>query len=295
MLRNNSREDVSITKLYAILLGSAFVMLFITVGLSGLVASVDYSNRSETLIITCIQAILVFIIPSYLTAFYQTGNVRKELSINRFPDKKFFFYILGIYIVVTIPMNQLIFWNEHISLPESFREIELMMRSMEKAAQDATKEVMSDKSWFGLISGILIIGVLTGFAEEVFFRGGLQRISYNIMSRHASVWFSAFIFSFVHFQFYGFFPRLLLGALFGYFYLYSGSLWTSIFAHALNNSVAILIAWLSCRGYIDGEYVDSIGISSDGIPWIPFLCLPLFCILFKNYIDLAKVDNRSGN
>jgi membrane protease YdiL (CAAX protease family) len=57
---------------------------------------------------------------------------------------------------------------------------------------------------------------------------------------HAAVWITAFIFSAIHMQAFGLVPRMLLGALFGYMAVWSGSLWLAVLAHALNNSLTTL-------------------------------------------------------
>jgi hypothetical protein len=63
----------------------------------------------------------------------------------------------------------------------------------------------------------------------------------------------------MHFQFYGFFPRLLLGALFGYLFHWSGTLWIPIFAHFVNNAAAVMLSY-----YAEGkgglqEQLDELG------------------------------------
>jgi membrane protease YdiL (CAAX protease family) len=47
----------------------------------------------------------------------------------------------------------------------------------------------------------------------------------------------------MHFQFFGFIPRLLLGALFGYYYYWSKNLWIPIIAHVLNNGIIVIYAF----------------------------------------------------
>ena len=86
------------------------------------------------------------------------------------------------------------------------------------------------------------------------FRGSLQRlISERKINIHVAVWVTAFIFSIIHLQIFGFVPRLLLGAFFGYMLAWSGSLWLPIMAHAFNNSLT------SCSYYYT---------SMNDIPWI---------------------------
>jgi hypothetical protein len=66
----------------------------------------------------------------------------------------------------------------------------------------------------------------------------LAKMTRNI---HAAVWITAMLFSLIHVQFYGFLPRMIMGALLGYFVVWSGSLWTSILAHFINNASAFLM------------------------------------------------------
>ena len=56
---------------------------------------------------------------------------------------------------------------------------------------------------------------------------------------HLSIWLTALVFSAVHMQFLGFFPRLILGAVLGYMLVWSGSLWLPIVAHFTNNAFAV--------------------------------------------------------
>lgn len=97
----------------------------------------------------------------------------------------------------------------------------------------------------------------------MFFRAGLQKaLTSSGLNHHLAIWTAAFIFSAVHFQFFGFVPRLLLGALFGYLYCYTGSIWIAATAHALNNSLVVLSAWLTARGVVDVRF-DEIGTGGE--------------------------------
>jgi hypothetical protein len=81
---------------------------------------------------------------------------------------------------------------------------------------------------------------------------------------HAAIWATAVIFSALHLQFFGFVPRMLMGAFFGYLVYWSGSLRLSIFAHALNNSLVVLNYWLYNRGFLTTN-LDNLGVGKSGI------------------------------
>ena len=82
------------------------------------------------------------------------------------------------------------------------------------------------------------------FSEEFLFRGFLTRLISKRFRHHATIWIIAVIFSFIHFQFLGFIPRMLLGALFGYMAWWSGTLWTAVLAHIVNNTLVIVASFI---------------------------------------------------
>ncbi len=95
-----------------------------------------------------------------------------------------------------------------------------------------------------MIANLIILAVLPAAGEEMIFRGVIQRMLGRILRRgDMAVWLAAFIFSAMHFQFYGFIPRFILGLVFGYLYYWTGNLWLPVTAHIINNSVTVISSW----------------------------------------------------
>ncbi len=122
-----------------------------------------------------------------------------------------------------------------------------------------------------------------------------------------SIWITAAVFSAVHLQFFGFFPRLLLGAFFGYLIYFTRSIWPGVFAHALNNSIVVASAWRS-PGMLAGNVTDTvageafsadtIGVSFDGIPWIAIASMVALALFFRygcRYFFSRSTHRSSGN
>ncbi|MEZ0611544.1 lysostaphin resistance A-like protein [Fibrella sp. WM1] len=156
--------------------------------------------------------------------------------------------VLGI---AFMPFNGLLIeWNQHISLPDALKPLEQWMREKEDQAAELTKFLTDFRTVPQLLLAIIVIGVLPAIGEEVLFRGVLQRKfivwTGNI---HAGIWLAAAVFSAIHVQFYGFVPRMLLGALFGYLYVWSGNLWVPILAHFVNNGFTVFMYFLYQNNY----------------------------------------------
>ncbi len=155
--------------------------------------------------------------------------------------------VLGILILVTSsPFIDFIYSiNRELKLPSVFSGVEKMMDDAEHNDSQIMILFMQTPRKYDLWINLIVMAIIPALGEELIFRGCLQQIlKERIRSIHAAIWITAFIFSFIHFQFYGFFPRLLLGALLGYLFYWSGSLWVPIAAHAFNNGIQVLLAYL---------------------------------------------------
>ena len=199
-----------------------------------------------------LQDLLMFVVPTIATAVIVTRYPARLLMIDSRPTA-FGILLTVLAIIVMIPfMNVIVAWNESIRLPESMSALEEFMKNAEANAAAMTRQLMGTDTIGSIIMSILIIGLLAGFSEEFFFRGALQRLlSTAGMNIHVAVWLTAFIFSAVHTQFYGFVPRMLLGAMFGYMAVWSGSLWIAVIAHATNNSLVVIAQSVADSGGAD--------------------------------------------
>lgn len=257
-----------------LIFGLSTICMFIIAGLcAGIVTIAIPDKRQCMLISTVLQGLLLFITPTILTWYLTSSHPWHISGISTLPAIGAIGLSLLLYIAAYPLMSQSIFWNQNMHLPESMSALESMLKEMEDAAQLTTQQILGSTSVGALIVNILIVGFFTGFAEEMFFRGGLQKLLIGSGLKPAgAILAAALVFSAVHLQFYGFIPRFLLGAVFGYVYWKTGSIWTAAFLHALNNSLVILFSWLSARGIMTFD-PDTFLVTESGFPWPAALSL----------------------
>lgn len=192
-------------------------------------------------IATVIQDIFMFIVPSVVTAMMICRRPAEFLQIDRRPTLWLCVLVISTVIAAVPAMNVIIKWNASLHLPDSMAHAEQLMRAAEDKAAIFTHTLIGGTGTGSLIMALLIVGVLAAFSEEIFFRGTLQRLFLTSGVRiHLAVWITAIIFSAIHVQFFGFIPRLLLGAFFGYVVAWSGNLWLGVLAHFTNNALAAI-------------------------------------------------------
>lgn len=210
---------------------------------------------------TVIQDLLVFVVPPVVAAIIACRLPARLLLLNG-AGRAVWYVWMAVAFGVSLPaMNWLVEACRHLPWPE-------WVGQLEGDSEAVLWQMLGEPTVGSLVVGLLIVAVLAGFSEELYFRAGLQRLlQTRPMSAHAAVWITAVVFSAFHLQFYGFIPRLLLGAWFGYLALWSGTVWLPVAAHVLNNATVVVSQWLCRRGAV-ATSLDTLGADpSTGAGW----------------------------
>ena len=225
------------------------------------------------------QQVGLFLVPAILLGITEGKKPQNFYGLKR-PNLQ----ILVLVLLLMLSSMPLMSWvnetNQKMVLPDVLKGIEQWMRKMEDEGAKTTAAILKMKSIGDFLITLFIIAIVPAICEEFLFRGALQRTFLRwIKNPHVAIWISAIIFSTIHFQFYGFFPRLFLGAAFGYIYFWTGSLWYTIFAHFLNNGFAVGMAWYFQRNNLPLNNDEEIPIQWYGYIISAILTLALFKLL----------------
>ncbi|MFA6872548.1 MAG: type II CAAX endopeptidase family protein [Bacteroidaceae bacterium] len=190
-----------------------------------------------------IQDLFLFILfPIVSQLLLCKDSLADSFSLHKYST---FSIVIGILSIICIsPFIDLsVQWNETLQLPPALHGMQQWMEASEAEATKTINLILNDPRISVFCVNFFIIAILAGIGEELFFRGLLQHllIRWTNGKIHLAIWIVAFLFSAIHLQFFGFIPRMLLGALLGYLCFYSGSLWTCIIAHAFNNGLTLLL------------------------------------------------------
>ncbi len=209
------------------------------------------------------QALGGFVLPSLFFAQLTTGNALEVKGALSKP--KWIELALGVMIILSMQpiINFMSEWNASLDFPDAFGFEQWMKDSEEKNGK--VIEMFLQMEGIGdLLITVFMIGILAGLGEEFLFRGTLQPLfEKQLGNRHAAIFLTAFLFSALHMQFYGFFPRFVLGVGLGYMLLWSGSIWVPVLVHTVNNSFAVILYYLIQHKVVD-QSVEKIG-SGDGL------------------------------
>jgi membrane protease YdiL (CAAX protease family) len=229
------------------------------------IASLNFSNPQSIPALYILQ-IVTTTIPIFATPVVFAYWIMKDPEEYVKPSFRFPWMLFVIAFFVMMVSSPLIEFlsnvNQQMVLPKWLHGLEKWMKESEESARRVTMAILQMNTLWDCIKNVILIGFLTAVAEEFMFRGGLQTIMARLTKNiHAAIWITAALFSAFHMEFYGFLPRLLLGALFGYFVAYSGSIWPAVWGHFLNNGTAVIATYLYQKKHIklnpDDEHVFS--------------------------------------
>ncbi len=194
-------------------------------------------NAGKMQILQICSAFFTFLLPAFMMAMIAYKKPMDWMGFKQ-PFKWQQVGLVVAIMLVALPVGGALGTvNQMIPIPDAWRK---SFETAEKNYGDMVLALASMKNFLGYLVGLFVFGVTAGFAEETFFRGSMQ----NIFSR----WFgvpmlaiilTAVIFSAFHFSYFGFLTRAMLGAVLGYIYYTTGSLWLSIIGHFFNNAIAV--------------------------------------------------------
>lgn len=189
----------------------------------------------------------------------------------------------GAVIAFMFPNSVFMEWNANVNFSGAFWD---WAREREDVAEKFTRFLTQFNSGSEFLLGFIAIAVLPAIGEEFTFRGWLQPALQKISGNpHVAIWFSSIIFSAFHFQFFGFLPRMLLGAMFGYFMYWSNNLWVPITAHFIQNGFTVLIVYLNQLKLVDFD-----AESTEALP-LQFV-IPITAVFFFLMYYFKKLNVR---
>lgn len=164
--------------------------------------------------------------------------------------------------------------NSAMHLPGWLSGVEQWMIDKEDQADNLIDTLVSSNTLRTMLTNLLIIALIPAVAEELIFRGVFQKILTGLFrSGHLAIWVTAFIFSAIHFQFFGFIPRFILGLVFGYLFFWSGTLWLPVLSHFINNAFPVILT------YMQGGQKISVPVETPLLKQAIYLPLPVIIIL----------------
>lgn len=229
----------------------------------------------------------LFVVPPILFTYLSGNRPFRFLKMDRLPVLVLSLSAILLMWVQLPWINAVGAWNNSIVLDGELAGLYNSLRAKEDAATTMIEAFLKMNGPLQLFATFFLVAVVPAIGEEMLFRGVLQPMFVRAFkNQHLGIWLTAFVFSFIHFQFFGFVPRLLIGVFLGYLFAWSGNLWYSIIAHMANNGIAV-VGYYSLQNKIIETSPDAIGTAENSvIQWSVSIVLTLIGLyFFKKFVD----------
>ena len=257
MRKHDSSCIVELLMLLAALVAFGLISTAFDVALKFL--GVDTSSVTAMLVSEGIATLLCFGLSAVaVTALFREGTMRQALGLDFSPRSWRNALVAAAAILLCIPIcDCLTTLNDSWHWSGSLQPLEEKLRALGQVSQSVLESFMNQQGVGYLLLNLLIVALIPGVCEELFFRGVIQKtLIRHKVNPHVAVWVTAVVFSLFHFDVFAFLPRFVLGALLGYLYLYSGSLLVNAAAHFVNNAAVVIVYYLFCGGAIQTDPSD---------------------------------------
>ncbi len=231
-----------------------------------------------------IYSLSLFFFPTFVIAYFFDKNPLNFYGLNKSAVGIDYLNVIFLIIISLPIVNFLAHLNSNLHLPSSLSFISDMMHQMEDKAKVLTDRLLSVTSFSQLIVNIIVIALVPAIGEELFFRGLIQKHLIEWFKNvHIAIFVTAFVFSAFHFQFFTFLPRLFLGIVLGYLFVWSKSLWLNITAHFTNNAIAVIAYFIIYKKSIPTNNMESFGADPKTMIFALYSTVLFFIVLYFIY------------
>ncbi|WP_416198175.1 MAG: CPBP family intramembrane metalloprotease [Sporanaerobacter sp.] len=230
MERKHMNPSIFETNIFYLIIG--VLLLF----LGGLVQS------KEIYLGLIITEYLIILLPTITYLKARGYSLKKVLKLNKISAKE----VALIFLIVIFSYPVGVFLNY------------LMILLLSNFTELKPTPIPIPKSTWEYFLGLLVISLSPGICEEVLFRGMVMS-SYEKLGKKKAIIISAILFGIFHFNLQNLVGPIFLGIIFGFIAYKTNSLFSTMIAHGVNNSIATTIAYLTMRN------MDKISIESQDI------------------------------
>jgi hypothetical protein len=221
-----------------------------TVFFSDIIAAITNNNAvTDDLIprykvVQLVSAIGSFLLPALLFGYFSSPEALPYVGV----QKSISPVLLLACLFLLVSVQPFVGWLGNLNAKINFGSMQASLQSAEDQRDRVMKVFLNMKSVSALLVNIVVMALLPAVAEELFFRGALQKALLRLSDQPwLAILISSLIFALLHLTVFKVLPIFFLGLLLGTIYHFTRNLWYTIFIHFLNNAMAVMAYYLADR------------------------------------------------
>lgn len=227
----------------------------------------------------------------------QGDNIKETFRLKMPNVPVLIFSVVGILIIQPFLQLFLYYQNELIfSLPFG-QEVLSQLKELFDMLESTTEKLVVAKSFPEFLLIIFVIAVTPAFCEEFLFRGLVFKNLEKVIPASKSIFFAGLLFALFHFHPFNIIPLTILGIFLTFIVYHSGSIYTAVICHFLNNFISATAVYMYGSEVLDSQKMT--GEEQLQFVILGFASLLIFILviyLIKKYSVInSKNDNDNNN
>lgn len=206
------------------------------------------------------SAVLSFLVPALLFAYFSSPAALPYVGIRRQISPVLVLAAVALLVIV----QPFVGWLGDLNSKINFGSLQKAMEEAEANYTRALQAFLKMKGMGDVLINLFIMALLPAFAEELFFRGALQKSLTRLTKYPAiAILLSTVVFAALHGTIFKMLPIFALGLMLGVIYQVTRNLWYTIIIHFLNNGLAVLAVYFSSKN----EFMKKLANDNISITW----------------------------
>lgn len=253
-------------------------------------------NVNITRLILIFAQFMFILFPAVVLVMLQGNNLKETFRLRKPKMSVFLFAVIGIIAIQPFLQVFLYYQNEIIfSLPFG-KEIITKLKDLFDMLESSMQKLVIAKSFTEFILIVIVIAVTPAICEEFLFRGLVFKNFENIIPASKAIFFTGLLFALFHFHPFNLIPLTVLGIFLTYIVYHSGSIYTAVFCHFLNNFMSALAVYVFGADSTEAGKTESM----DSTEQIQFILLGIisasaFVLIIKLIKKYSVIKNNSDN
>ncbi len=253
----------------------------------------DFSSTTGKLTITRLiisfSQFMFILFPAVMLAYFQGDKVKDTFRLKAPKFSVFLLCIIGILVVQPFLQFFMYYQNKIIfSLPFGQDALQ-SMKELFDLLEASTLRLVTAYSFVEFLAIVTVIAFTPAICEEFLFRGFVLSNLEKVSKRTAAIFFSGLLFALFHFHPFNLIPLAILGVFLSFTVVHSGSIYTAIVCHFINNFISALAVYL----YGKDEFISK-EIPADEITQVVLLGVSSL-IIFAGIVFLIKKISVTKN
>lgn len=246
-------------------------LFYLAIAITFLIAG--YINQDKSFYyVVLVNEIFIIAIPSIWLLKKEGLPLKEALKLNRIGFKN----ILLIFLIAILTYPIAVFFQAiFITILNMFITLEV----------DQLPEIISQMPF---LTSVFFIAILPGLCEELMFRATIMK-AYEKIGMKKAILISAVLFALFHFTLINFIGPLVLGIIFGIMVYKTNSIYSSMIAHSINNSIALVLNYFLMK---NADFINDMAIQETELVPNAFSIVITFIIGGLFILVLIKIVSK---